>query len=66
MHDCKGRPLKIGDRVKLEGLVVDMCEGTDRCNITVDGAHPLPGATHPDRHTFTAATLEKVEDVPTP
>lgn len=36
MHDRNGTPLKVGDRVMVEGVITNLSESTpDYCNVTV-------------------------------
>lgn len=35
MHDAKGRPLSVGDRVVIAAEIVSLSSGEDFCNVTV-------------------------------
>lgn len=37
MHDAKGRPLKVGDKVRVDATVTQLNEGTeDYCNVSIE------------------------------
>ena len=37
MHDAKGRPLKVGDKVRIDAIITQLSEGTeDYCNVSVE------------------------------
>jgi len=37
MHDANGTPLKVGDRVMIPCVIIDLCQGTpDYCNVGVE------------------------------
>lgn len=35
MHDRNGNPVKVGDRVRLEGEIISTTDGEEFCNVTV-------------------------------
>ena len=38
MHDAKGRPLKVGDRVLMPANVAELHPGEDYCNVGIKSA----------------------------
>jgi hypothetical protein len=59
-HDCKGRQLKPGDKVLLEGTVEQIFEGQETCNVIVRPLHARPEGDWPV--TLNAHWVEKQED----
>jgi hypothetical protein len=44
MHDKHGKPLKVGDRVRVEFVVTELHEGGgDFCNVRIETLEGLPG-----------------------
>jgi len=57
-HDRKGRELKVGDKVVLEGEVTAVYPDAETCNVTVKTAYPRPDGQH-DTVTLTAGHVLK-------
>lgn len=61
MHDKNGKPLKIGDKVRLVGEITSVSANPDYCNCTVTSPYNPPAQM---AFTVTLCTqeTEKVED----
>jgi len=42
MHDCKGRELKVGDRVLVPFTVTQIIATPDYCNLTIESVAGMP------------------------
>lgn len=62
MHDCNGKPLKEGDRVKLVGII-KRCFASEFCNVDIETEHIMPGnGLKSIIGAINTAQLEKIED----
>lgn len=61
MHDKNGKPLKIGDRVRMEAVITEGHAGEDYCNATIESVEPRRPDGLKERCTLNTGVLEKVE-----
>lgn len=62
MHDRNGKPLAVGDRVMIPGVITETFPGSTHCNVTVKLDEKIDSAaTYDSSCTGNAGQVEKVD-----
>lgn len=63
MHDKNGKPIKVGDKVVVEGVITSANGGDEYCNVTLGIGHDQEHGPHNVRGSLTlnAKQVELVE-----
>lgn len=62
MHDAKGRPLQVGDRVMIPATITQTYEAFDYCNIVVETIATMPPNTSKTVSTLNTKQLLRAND----
>lgn len=62
MHDCKGRPLSVGDTVLIPAMITTVSPSPDYCNVSVNVIATMPPNNSKSSMTLNTKQLIRAND----